>query len=71
MNTSFERYVNCFLHPRDAQQPLKKSDEVLYLPIKGRENEGYSLRLEESLAVSWLLAVFQAFYTVIIMFLGY
>lgn len=62
MNEAIERYMNCFLHPRSTQISLREENVV---SIKSNR-----LSFEESMGISWIFAFMQAFYSVLIIYLG-
>ena len=71
MSDVLYRYIQCFLHPIEAQKSMggKQSNVV---GIHGHEvpSSNYHLSFEEGLSFSWLFAILQAFYIVLIMALG-
>lgn len=65
MNDSIKYYIDSFLHPKKSQMLLKSSNVVPFSPT-----DQHPLNFEESIVISWLLAIMQAFYTILIIGLG-
>jgi len=71
VNDVLMRYMQCFLHPVESQKKVNaQTDNVVGIhghEVEARHNH---LSFEEGLVFSWLFALMQSFYTVLIMNLG-
>lgn len=73
-------YLRAFIHPFETQREMRRQRErerwyqghegVDLIPIKKDNSETQLLEIEETIAVSWLMAAIYAFYEIFWMFLG-
>jgi hypothetical protein len=67
MNDLMMRYIECFLHPKLTQQGLRPDNNTVSLFGNSRERK---LSFEDCLGVSWFYTFIQAFYALLIIYLG-
>ena len=65
MSDILKTYIHTFFHPKETQM-LLRSDNVYAIDSERRR----TLTFEESLSCSWMFSFIQAFYTILIIFLG-